>query len=203
MHRLPGLLSAQGFSRLGILALAILMAAPPARSADNGIYFGAALGDPSSDYDWSLNPVDIGSIADDDGFKLIAGFRPLDRLAIEVDYVDFGNSVATVLIACPAVVGFSCPVPQVTVDTSAVSVSGIGMISAGPLDLMGRVGLTRWDSDTSGYLGVSEESGTDATFGIGLQFRLQSYALRVELERFDFSRGETDVASIGFTYTFL
>lgn len=195
----------KAFSRsLITVALALSLSAPVAYSADNGFYFGASVGDQSTDYDWRANPVDIGSIDDPSGFKIIGGFRPLDSLAVEVDYVDFGSSVAPLFVACPAVVGIVCPEPELAVDTSAVSVSAVGMFAVGPVDLFGRAGFARWKSDSIGPLGFTgSSSGTDLTLGIGAQFRIQSFALRLELERFDLSRGSTDVASLGFTYTLL
>jgi hypothetical protein len=173
----------KAFSRsLITVALALSLSAPVAYSADNGFYFGASVGDQSTDYDW----------------------RPLDSLAVEVDYVDFGSSVAPLFVACPAVVGIVCPEPELAVDTSAVSVSAVGMFAVGPVDLFGRAGFARWKSDSIGPLGFTgSSSGTDLTLGIGAQFRIQSFALRLELERFDLSRGSTDVASLGFTYTLL
>jgi hypothetical protein len=187
----------------GIVAIALSSLAQVGESAANGFYFGAAVGDQSADHDWGVNPVDIGSVSDDLGYKIMGGFRVLDPLAIEVNYASFGSSVASLLVVCPALVGIECPAPKLAVDASALSVSAVGILGVGPVDLIGRAGLTRWESDSSGGFGFARNaSGTDPTFGIGLQFHVRSYAIRLELERFDFSKDRTDVASMGFTYGF-
>src|SRR6188472_2660971 len=63
---------------LGTLSLAAL--APQASAADNGFYLGAGITQTEFDID------DVGSDSlDDNSFKLIAGFRPLDWLAIEAN----------------------------------------------------------------------------------------------------------------------
>lgn len=100
-------------------------------------------------------------------------------------------------------VGVACLEPELAADTKAMSASAIAMFAVGPVDIFGRAGLARWQSDSSGPLGFADSAnGTDTTFGIGAQFRIQSFALRLELERFDIAQGSTDVASIGFTYRF-
>jgi hypothetical protein len=69
---------------LGLLSLAAL--APTAAAADNGFYLGAGITDTKFDVD------DVGSGSlDDNSFKVIAGFRPLDWLAFEANYLDLGS----------------------------------------------------------------------------------------------------------------
>jgi hypothetical protein len=63
---------------LGTLSLAAM--APQAAAADNGFYLGAGITDTKFDID----DVGDGSL-DDNSFKLIAGFRPLDWLAVEAN----------------------------------------------------------------------------------------------------------------------
>src|SRR6187401_138280 len=72
---------------LGALSLAAI--APQAAAADNGFYIGAGI--TTTDFKMSID--DFGSeTLDDNGFKVIAGFRPLDWLAIEANYIDLGDA---------------------------------------------------------------------------------------------------------------
>jgi hypothetical protein len=174
-----------------LLILATLAAPGAALAADNGFYLGLASSDVSSDY--ALSSISPAGADDDRGLKAIAGFRLLDSFALEANYVDMGET--TVPITFPA--------STLSIDTQAFSVSAVGLIAMPLVDLYGRVGMARWDSEAS-LLGASnKESGTDPTYGAGAQFRVGSFALRLEYERFDFDDDSSDLVSIGFTYTFL
>ena len=74
----------------GLLILATLVAPGAAFAADNGFYLGLASSDVSSDY--AVAPFDASRAEDDRGLKAIVGFRPLDKFAIEANYVDFGET---------------------------------------------------------------------------------------------------------------
>lgn len=184
MYRLPLLL-------LGVLTPAV------GWCADNGIYIGGSLAAPSPNLDWSTDhgPEDEGT-----GFKGIVGARPLDWLAIEANYVDLGETAVPLLIAC-----LTSPCPnEETFDARAVSVSVLGMRALPLVDLYARVGTARWETERQVRFGpLQERAGTDLTYGLGLQARVGSFALRAEYERFDFDRDEIDSLSVGFTYTFL
>ena len=186
-----------------LLGLGFVLAPGAVVAADNGIFLGVAAGDVSSDYDWGLGPQAIGAAQEDRGFKLIGGVRPIDALAVEVDYVDFGATAVPIFVACPAVVGFPCP-DRASIDTRALQVSVVGLLALPLLDVFGRVGVSRWESDrTVRFTSSRTEEGTDPTFGVGAQVRVGSFALRVEYERFERPSGSVDIASLGFTYTFL
>lgn len=180
------------------LLLAALLLTPGAvLAADNGIYVGLASSDVSSDYDVgafaSAEPVD-----DDRGFKAIVGFRPLDSFAIEANYADLGDTRVPLGVLC--IPGTPC-LNETSVDSQAVSVSALGLIALPLVDLYGRVGVARWESEQSAF--AQKREGTDPTYGAGAQVRVGSFALRIEYERFDFDDDSADLVSIGFTYTFL
>ena len=59
------------------------------------------------------------------------------------------------------------------------------------------------ESEASLFGASQKQSGTDPTYGAGAQFRVGSFALRLEYERFDFDDDSADLVSVGFTYTFL
>jgi hypothetical protein len=179
-----------------VLTAAAAAAAPRVSlAADNGFYLGGAASDVSSDYD---APVSAGPAADDDGFKLIGGVRPLDSFAIEANYVDLGTTRVPLNVVC---VTTPCP-SHLSLDARAVSVSAVGLFTLPLVDLYARVGVSRWETERQ-VLVAQKDEGTDPTFGAGVQVRLGSFAVRVEYERFDFGADKADLRSVGFTYTFL
>ena len=189
--------------RTSRLALLLLAASTPAVGwgADNGIYIGGSLASASPDIDWSTShgPEDEGK-----GFKAIIGARPLDWIAIEANYVDLGETSVPLLAGvCPIPPGPPCPNEE-TFDARAVSLSVLGMKALPLVDLYARVGAARWETERQVRFGPRQErAGTDPTYGLGLQARVGSFALRAEYERFDFGRDDSDSLSVGFTYTFL
>ncbi len=181
----------------GLLLSASLLAPGAALAADNGFYLGLAASDVSSDYD--LGPLAASGDADDDrGFKGVVGFRPLDSFAIEANYVDLGETRMPLAMAC---ITTPCP-NEAQIDSQAVSVSAVGLLALPLVDLFARVGYARWESEQSSF-SPQEREGSDPTYGAGAQFRVGSFALRVEYERFEFDDDDADLVSVGFTYTFL
>lgn len=179
-----------------LLLSAPLLAPGVALAADNGFYLGLASSDVSSDYD--LGPFAAGDADDDRGFKGIVGFRPLDAFAIEANYVDLGESTVPVSLVCTTP---PCPT-EASIESQVVSVSAVGMFALPAIDLFGRVGYARWESELSPFV-MQKRDGSDTTYGAGAQVRVGSFALRFEYERFEFEDDSSDLVSVGFTYTFL
>ena len=172
------------------LAAACGLLSLPALSADNGIYLGASVGQSSVQSD-DLN---LNFDASATGFKAIAGWRFLDWLSVEGNYVDLGSGDDNVAGE------------KVKSDVNGVSLSAVGFVPIGPVDLFARVGAINWNADvTAPNLGVSaSDDGTDLTYGVGAQFRVWSLSVRGEYEVFDISNADTvDMFSIGVTWTFL
>jgi hypothetical protein len=184
-------------SRAFVVAVAVCFATPGAAlAADNGFYLGGSASDVSSDY---AAPVGAGPAGDDDGFKLIGGFRPLDAFALEANYADFGTTRVPLNVAC---VTTPCPT-ETSIEARALSVSAVGLFTLPLVDLYGRVGMSRWETERRVLSFSQDGEDTDPTYGAGLQIRLGSFALRVEYERFEFGDDSVDLRSVGFTYTFL
>ncbi len=179
-----------------LLLSASLLAPGAALAADNGFYLGLAASDVSSDYD--LGAFAGGDADDDRGFKGLVGFRPLDSFAIEANYVDLGETVVPLSLAC---ITTPCPT-EASIDSQAVSVSAVGLLALPLVDLFARVGYARWESEQSSF-SPQQREGSDPTYGAGAQFRVGSFALRFEYERFEFDDDNADLVSVGFTYTFL
>jgi OOP family OmpA-OmpF porin len=168
------------------LASAAALISLPAAAVDNGIYLGASVGQSGLQID------DFNYDADATGYKLIAGWRFLDWLAVEANYLDFGSGDDTVAGT------------KIETDADGISLSAVGFLPVGPVDLFARVGAIDWSADISSPgFGSEGDDGTDLTYGVGAQFRVWSLSIRAEYEMFDISDADADMISVGVTWTFL
>ena len=169
-----------------IAAILVSLAALPTQAADNGIYLGASVGQSGLQID------DLSYDASATGYKIIAGWRFLDWLAVEGNYVDFGSGDDRV------------EGTKIEAEADGISLSAVGFLPVGPVDLFARVGAVDWSADISSPgLGSDSDDGTDLTYGIGAQFRVWSLSIRAEYEMFDVSDADLDMISVGVTWTFL
>lgn len=168
------------------LVAPLAFAALPAVAADNGIYLGASVGQSNLQID------DFDYDADATGYKVIAGWRFLDWLAVEGNYVDFGSGDDRVAGT------------KIETEADGISLSAVGFLPVGPVDLFARVGAIDWSADLSSP-GITSggDDGTDLTYGIGAQFRVWSLSVRAEYEMFDIEDADVDMISVGVTWTFL
>jgi OOP family OmpA-OmpF porin len=172
----------------------LAISATSTQAADNGIYLGGSVGQSSTEYDQRIEGTNFNYDASATGFKAIAGWRFLDWLAVEGNYVDLGSGDDKVLGE------------KIESDVNGVSLSAVGFLPVGPVDLFARVGAINWNADLKAPgLGINgSNDGTDLTYGIGAQFRVWSLSLRAEYERFDISDADNvDMVSVGVTWTFL
>lgn len=171
---------------LGTLSLAAM--APQAAAADNGFYLGAGITDTKFDID----DVGDGSL-DDNSFKLIAGFRPLDWLAVEANYIDLGGESDE---------GSS-------IDAKATTISALLLKEFAVVDIYARLGMANWKVNVDfDDLGSADDDGWEPTYGVGIGAHFGSLGLRAEYERFNadlFGGLDSDIStvSLSFTYTFL
>ena len=163
------------------------LAAGTASAADNGFYLGASLG--QSDVNIDSGPLEVDG--DDTGFKLIAGFRPLDWFAVELNYVDFGD--------------VDSDGGAFKAESDAISAYAVGFVPVGPVDLFAKAGVVKSDTSVNSDVGEAFKSdGTDFTYGAGVQFRFLSLSARLEYEIFDVDDvNDLNLLSVGLTYTFL
>jgi len=162
-------------------------------AVDNGIYLGAGVGQSGVEFDDDFEGTNLDFDASATAYKVIAGWRFIDWLSIEANYVDLGSGddrVAGQLIET---------------DIDGISLSALGFLPIGPVDLFARVGAINWDAnlDLPGYGIRGNEDGTDLTYGVGAQFRVWSLAFRAEYEIFDVEDADVDMISVGVTWTFL
>ena len=172
--------------RQGILATLVLAIAPLAQAADNGIYIGA--GYVQSDY--GLEDPDLAGFDDEDsGFKLIAGWRPIDNFGVEVNYIDHGDALVP---------------PDTQLGAETISGFAVGYIDFPLLDLFAKAGATSWKVDAVSGGADIDEDDLDFAWGVGIQARFWSLGARLEYEQFPIVNDEKlDTISLSFTYTFL
>jgi hypothetical protein len=181
--------------RAVIASVILACASLPALGADNGFYIGAAVGQAGVKAD-ELDPSLPGEVfnGDDTGFKAIVGFRPLEWLAIEANYVDLGT-------ASDNIAGL-----PLNVDVTGIDAFGVVFLPLPVVDIFLKAGVISWDSEASvsGFGQVSDDDGTDLAYGVGAGFGFGSFGIRLEYERFEIEDADTvDMISLGLTYTFL
>jgi hypothetical protein len=176
--------------RATVAALTLSLAAVPALAADNGFYLGVGVGQAGVQLDEDVAGEDFDG--DDTAYKAIVGFRPLDFLAFEANYVDLGTAEDDVL-----------GVP-IGVDATGIDVFAVGILPVAMVDLFAKVGYVFWDADVSAQ-GLSEsDSGEDFAYGVGAGLHFGSLGVRLEYERFEIEDTDTvDMISLGLTWTFL
>ncbi len=161
-----------------------LIASAAAHAADNGLYLGAGVGQANVDVD--TGPIDVDG--DDTGYKLIAGFRPLDFFAVELNYIDFGSVEDSGL----------------SVDADAIAAYAVGFLPVGPVDLFLKAGVADSDASLDSPGGSFDTDGTKFAYGAGVQLRFLSLSARLEYEEFDVDDVDNlNMVSLSLTYTFL
>lgn len=178
------------FAALAVLGtFSLFAAAPRAEAADNGFYLGGGLTQTKFDFDGG------GSDSlDDNSFKVIAGVRPLDWLAVEANYIDLGGEEED----------------GASIDAHAFTASALFLAEVGIVDFYARAGLANWKA-TIGLDGFQDESddGWEPTYGVGIGLHFGSIGVRAEYETFsakafdDILDADIDTVSVSFTYTFL
>lgn len=176
------------FRKLLLPACALFPFAGVATAADNGFYLGAAV--TQSQIDGIGDDFDM----EDTSYKLIAGFRPLDVFAVELNYMDLGSDNESI--------------GAVSVNAEGTALAGFGMLML-PfpfIDLYVKAGVAYWETEGSTSLSVGslKDDGTEFAYGAGVQAHFGSLAARLEYESFDISGTDgLDLFSLGLTWTFL
>ena len=181
------------------LAALLLAVAPLSQAADNGIYLGA--GYAQSDYGVS-NPTDIDEFDDEDGgFKLIAGFRPFDNFAVELNYTDHGDATISASDC-----GGVCP-PGAAALVGAETISGfaVGLLDFPVIDLYAKVGgaSAQVDGRVPAVDFDFDESDFEFAWGAGVWAHFGSLGARLEYESIKVLEEDLGTISLSFVYTFL
>jgi hypothetical protein len=179
---------------LAVVSIGFAAFVSTVQAADNGVYLGAAVSQASVDVDLGSGPTQIPIDDEDTKFKLIAGFRPLDWLAFEVNYVDFGTIEGTAG-------GISGEYKLKGIDAFALGLFEIGLV-----DIYGKAGVIKWDQEVSisnVNIPAFDDDGFDPAYGVGLQVHFGSIGARLEYEMFDIGDADASMISLGLTWTFL
>jgi OOP family OmpA-OmpF porin len=178
---------------LAILGMASAMAfAGPALAQDTGFYGGLSFGQSSADVDCSGLPQCDDS---DTAWRILGGYRFNRNLAVELGYTDFGEVSAG-----------DGGANNVTAEATAFELVAVGSLPlSNEFSVYGKIGMFRWDVDATGtgvFAGSESDSGTDVTFGVGVQYDFtRQLGLRGEWQRYSADE-DIDVISIGVVFRF-
>lgn len=171
-------------------------------------YAGASFVQTSFDHDWGLNSsASIRSVDDEDqGYKVLVGWRPLRWLAVEASHADLGGASSNTSVVCVAAVGFPCPT-DLSAEVRSTQLAALGLWPVGSFDLFARLGANYWDADAKiadGPVTIvrASDNDVDVVYGTGAQYRYQRLALRLEYEHIEFDASDADAVSLGVTYSF-
>ncbi|MEP7243883.1 MAG: outer membrane beta-barrel protein [Gammaproteobacteria bacterium] len=178
-------------------ALGSALVGAAAQAADNGFYLGAGV--VQSKLDNVGNDFNSGNLndfkLDDTSYKLIAGFRPIDLFAVELNYTDLGSERK------------NAGGVQFSADGKAYAAYAVGFLPIPIIDVYAKAGLVRYETNASadGPLGFRfDTKGTKFGYGAGVQAHLGSLAGRLEYEKFDVDHTDgVELLTLGATWTFL
>lgn len=147
-----------------------------AADENSGLYLGAGLGDFSSEFQ-DIGDVDIDFDEDSDAKRFFAGWRLNRILAVQLDYIDFGDSSSTFELL------------SIESDAKGIAPSIVGTLPIGPIELFGKAGWLFYDLEVTANGGeLFDDSGNDFVYGGGIGITvLGRLALRAEYEIIEIS----------------
>jgi len=167
---------------IAIVALSTCLYGGRAAAVERGLYVGAALGQSAS----GLQNGSINYTERNTGYQLLAGFRPLKLLAVELSYTNLGDASGG----------------AVSARTTAVSGFVLGFLPLPVIDIYGKAGLASWRTDASAPTLSWRPSGNDLVLGAGIQMHFGALGARLEYEAFDVQEASRPtLLSLGVTYT--
>jgi OOP family OmpA-OmpF porin len=130
----------------------------------------------------------------DIAWRLLGGYQVNRSFAVEAGYHDLGKA----------------SVPGVAIKSNAWELLGVGFLPAGPVSLVGKLGLMRSNSKCQGCAVQTEETATNVTWGAGVQFEVTPrVAVRGEWQRYNNLGGgvfnakfDVDAWTLGAHYRF-
>ncbi len=167
-----------------LIAVLAGAAAFGAQAADKGFYAGAGVGQ---------SFVDEGNYDDEDtAFSLFGGYQFNRYFGLEAGYAGFGKLE-------PRGNGQD-------LEASSVYLTAVGTVPiTDNFSAYAKAGFQRWDLDSAipSVVGNADDSGTDPTYGVGVQYRFTDHvALRGEYSRFEIEDTDLDLAQLQVRYDF-
>ena len=146
-------------ARTLILAAGLLF--PTYAAAD--LYFGIGIGRTNNEFLPTFDPSAGESIVDqDNAVKAFVGFDLTPNLAFELDYADLNDLVKA-----------SSPGLSLVMQGKSIGFSLLGKWQVHPsLQMFGRLGATRWDTDLTVNADSAAGTGTAPMIGLGVMYRL-------------------------------
>lgn len=212
--------------KFGALCVAIAVSAAPigtACAADEllDLYVGGSVGrsDMHLPNSWTATFADTDEVVvHHTGWTASVGFRPLQFVGAELQYLDFGNAHwnRTNISIGPGGIGWP---DSLAVHTNAETLAAVlyAPIPVRFFDVYAKVGPAHWHSTVNGRADLGfllcpvnlacgqlalKQDGTDLVYGAGLQFKLGPAALRVEYERIEANPEYPYLYDLGLTWTF-
>jgi opacity protein-like surface antigen len=137
--------------------------------------------------------IDESGFDNSTSFSLTGGYKFTDNFAIEVSYIDLGDSDDDI-----------APVWTVEADGFDFSVVGILPVSE-KVDLFAKVGAFMWDAtiDEEGFGEIASDDGTDLSYGLGAAFKLnENFNVSLQYQMFDLDDTDVSNISLGVGYNF-
>lgn len=190
------------------LAISLAFATPSVNAEELGPYIGAGFVQTQFEHDWSFGPnTTITHVDDDDqGYRIIGGWRMLRWLAVEASYADLGGAIGRTQVVCAAAVGFPCP-SRLSADVKTSQLSALALWPLGQFDLFAKAGVNRWDAtariaDDTTTIARIRDHDHDPVYGIGAQYLYEHLVLRLEFEHLEIGASEADAFSLAAIYRF-
>jgi len=187
--------------RLMFLLVVAVAAAAPVSALDRGFYLGAGFGSSSFDVgDFYEDYQPLHFEEGNPGYRFFGGYRIFKYLAVEVGYLDYGNTTKR-----EGLRGFD---ERLSVSISQWDGSVLGIIPLGrKVGIFGKVGAASWDTNvlyTADDVPLDlSSSGTDLTYGLGADFVFKKIGLRVEGDWLDIpDTSGVFMVSFNLTYNF-
>jgi opacity protein-like surface antigen len=170
-----------------------------------GLYIGGAVGQSQVE----ANVPTVGDFKENhSAFKVIAGIRPSSLIGAELSYIDFGHPSGNIN-------GVPSDVSEKGADAFAVLYLPVPVV-----DVFVKAGLARLQSTTNSGLRIGiactftdpncgpvlfrlDSTNTSFAAGAGAQFKLGTWAVRAEYERFNAAGGNPSLVSLVVTWTIL
>lgn len=155
---------------ISAVIISTLLATPAIAEIETSILFGSA------DQEVNIASAGIPTLSgDDSSFGIRLGFPVSENITIEASYQDFGESDTNYIDI------FNDTISD-TFDTTAFTIGAKGILPLSKsFSLIGRLGFARWDTEItetdSSIPNVSTTvsfSGTDAYYGIGAEYKINS-----------------------------
>lgn len=143
---------------------------------DHGFYSGVGMGQ---------SHIDEGGCSDRDrAFAVFAGYDTNKYFGVETGYADFGRLEY---------------VGKVPLEATAPYLVAVGKIPiADNVAIYAKAGINHWSlEEPSAPLTAMDDSGTDATYGLGIQYRINDrFALRGDYSRLEVGELNIDAAQV-------